>query len=336
MNKTFIIAEVGPNHNGSLEMAMEYVNLLSKIDVNAIKFQLANPYKLYSKDAFKAEYQKTNDDSDSALEMSEKNQLSKNDHLKLSEQCREKNIEYMCTAFDLESLIFLHETLNVSRFKIPSGEIFSLDLLEYICNIDKPILLSTGLAKMEDINNTFTYLNQNEKKDITILHCISNYPAPLDTVNMNVMLNIKEKFGVPIGFSDHTIGNLSSTIAVGMGASVIEKHVTIDNNLPGPDHKASATIEEFSQLVDIIRQSDRIKGNYEKTFSKQEEGIHKVARKSIVSCVELSPGHIITKNDYCFKRPGTGISPMDLNLVLGKKVKNKIEMDRLILLKDLF
>ncbi len=334
MNKTFIIAEVGPNHNGSLEMAFKYVDLLSNLDIDAIKFQLSDPTKVYSEDAFKAEYQKKYEDSDNPLKMSKKFQLSKENHAKLSEQCAKKDMEYMCTAFDLDSLRFLNEKLNISRFKIASGEIFSLDMLDYIRNNNKPVLLSTGMATMDDIRNTIEYLNQYNKSDITILHCISSYPADLNTVSMNVMLTIKEMFDCPVGFSDHTLGTISSIVAVAMGASVIEKHVTLDKNLLGPDHQASSTIEEFAELVDSIRLVEKIKGSFEKDFSAQETDVYKSARKSIVSKFELDPGHILTENDICYKRPGTGISPLHFKLVLGKIVRNKIYKNRLIKLKD--
>ena len=336
MSRTDIIAEVGPNHNGSLEMAMEYIDLLSRMDIDAIKFQLSDPHKVYSKDAFKAEYQKMYDHSDDPLKMALKYQLSREDHVKLAKQCSKKDIEYMCTAFDLESLQFLNEELNISSFKIASGELFSLDLLDYIRQYEKPVLLSTGMATIKEISNTIDYLNQNGVKDITILHCISSYPADFDTVNMNVMLTVKEKFGCAVGFSDHTIGNLSSIVAVSMGASVIEKHVTIDKNLLGPDHQASSTIKEFSDLVNSIRLVETIKGSHEKDFSVQELDVHKTALKSIVSNVDLNPGHIITENDLCFKRPGTGVSPMKIHFFLGKKVRNRIEKDRLVRLEDLY
>jgi N,N'-diacetyllegionaminate synthase len=336
MNHTFIIAEVGPNHNGSLERAMEYVDLLSRMKVNAVKFQLADPYKVYSKDAFKAEYQKRYDDSDNPLKMSIKYQLSREDHVKLAKKCAEKDLEYLCTAFDLESLIFLNEELNISRFKIASGEIFSVDLLNYISNFDKPVLLSTGMAKIDQIKNTIDYLNQNSRKNITLLHCISSYPAELSAVNMNYMLTLNKTLGIQVGFCVHTIGGISSIVAVAMGASVVEKHVTIDKNLPGPDHQASATIEEFAELVKSIRLVETIKGSHEKDFSVQELDVHKTALKSIVSNVDLNPGHVITENDLCFKRPGTGVSPMKIHFLLGKKVRNRVEKDRLVRLEDLY
>ena len=335
MDNTFIIAEVGPNHNGSIKLAEELINKLVSTDVDAIKFQLANPSYIYSKDAYKAEYQKKNDKEISPLKMSQNFQLTHSQHEHLSKKCNENGVEYMCTGFDIESLKFLNEDLNISRFKIPSGEIFSVDLLDYIKKFDKPIIMSTGMAKLSDIKNIISYLKTGMNKDITVLHCVSNYPAPLKDVNMQFMKSIENECSVQVGFSDHTINNLSSITAVSMGATIIEKHVTLDKNLPGPDHKSSSTIDEFDELVKQIRLVGQIKGSSEKVFSDEEIKIHLVAKKSIVSARELEPGHFIQRKDICFKRPGTGVSPMDLNLVVGKKVKIKIEADRVINLKYL-
>lgn len=334
MSKTYIIAEVGPNHNGSLKLALEMIRKLSSINVDAIKFQLAVPEWLYSKDSFKARYQERSH-KHSALEMCKINQLSHDEHLILHNECKEYDVDYLCSAFDIKSLRFLDEEINVSRYKIASGEISSLDMLDYIRSQNKPIILSTGMATFDEIGRTIKYLNCFQKKDITILHCISSYPAALEDVNMNVMPTLKEKFGYPVGFSDHTIGTISSTVAVSMGASIIEKHVTIDRNMQGPDHQASSTIEEFSELVKSIRAVETIKGSFKKHFSASELDVSKVARKSIVSKNLLNPGHVIKPEDICFKRPGTGILPFDKHLVLGKKVKNMIEKDRIIKIKDL-
>ncbi len=335
MDSSLIIAEVGPNHNGSFDLAEKITCELAAINIDAVKYQLANPFEVYSKDSFKADYQKKNDDKKSAIEMSMSYQLNFQEHEKLSQLCHKLNIEYMCTGFDIGSLTFLNEELNVKRFKIPSGEIFSIDLLEYIRRFDKPIILSTGMANLKEIKETINFLNSNQKKDITVLHCISNYPTPIKHVNMRFMKTIQKDCGVKVGFSDHTLGNLSSITAIAMGAKIIEKHVTLDKSLPGPDHKASATIPEFEDLVKQIRDVEIIKGNYSKKFTEEERKIHNVARKSVVSRKKLEIGQIILREDICFKRPGTGVSPLDLDLILGKKVKNNIAADKVIHLKDL-
>ncbi|MFW6273197.1 MAG: N-acetylneuraminate synthase family protein [bacterium] len=271
--KTYIIAEVGPNHNGSVELAMKYIEELSKIGVDAVKFQLASPDAFISKDAFKVKYQRERDEADSPIEMSKRNQLSKESHIQLAKKCSENGITYLASAFDIDSIRFLNEIIDVPLFKIASGEIFSLDIIDYIASVNKPILLSTGMASYNEIETSLKLLNQNFPKDITILHCISKYPVPLEQVNLNVMNELAKKFSYSIGFSDHTEGIESSMIAVALGASVIEKHVTFDKNWKGADHKASATIDEFKHLVQNIRKTEKVLGNSVKHFSESENEI---------------------------------------------------------------
>ena len=185
--------------------------------------------------------------------MARKHQLKPDQHKVLYERCKEFGVDYLCSAFDLDSFLFLDRNFDLPYYKIPSGEIFSIDILDYISDRRKPIILSTGMATYDEINVAINLLNRDCKKEITILHCISNYPVPYEDINMNVMLELKKRFGYPVGFSDHTISNECSIVAVAIGASIIEKHVTADRDLPGPDHQASSTIEEFSDLVKSIR-----------------------------------------------------------------------------------
>lgn len=327
-DKTYIIAEIGPNHNGSLERAIDMIKKLAAAGVDAVKFQLTIPENIYSKDSFKPAYQKENDSTPSPIEMSKKYQLSFSDHKILNQVCQESNVDYLCTGFDLESLKFLDENTQMPFFKIPSGEILTLDLLNYIADKNKKVLLSTGMATYEEIGKAIDLIGKKER--ITVFHCISNYPAPPKEVNLNVMLEIKQKFDVAIGFSDHTIGNDAAIAAVALGAKVIEKHVTFDKNANGPDHKASATIEEFESLVNSIRNVEMMMGSKEKSFSEKELEIKRAARKSIVTSRDLREGEIIKEEDICFKRPGYGFSPLQINEVVGKKVILPIESDRVI------
>ncbi len=331
MNTTYIIAEVGPNHNGNIDQALNMVISLAEIGVDAVKFQLNNPENCYSKDSFKPSYQKENDKEDSPLEMSKKYQLTFDEHIKLSEACSKYGVDYLCTAFEMESLQFLTNNIEMPYYKIPSGEILTVDMLEYIAKQDKSIILSTGMASYDEINESFQILNKKGDKDITILHCISNYPTPAEDVNLNVMLEIKARFNVPVGFSDHTIGNDAAIAAVALGAKVIEKHVTYDKNAEGPDHKASATIPEFASLVRSIRNVDKMMGVSKKIFSDAELEIKKAARKSIVTTQYLPKGHIVSETDICFKRPGFGFQPIERDKIIGKKVLKEIEADRVIL-----
>ncbi|MDA3779548.1 MAG: N-acetylneuraminate synthase family protein [Bacteroidales bacterium] len=332
---TYIIAEVGPNHNGSFDMAMKYIEELSKIGVDAVKFQLASPDAFISKDAFKVKYQKERDDAKSPIEMSKRNQISKESHIKLAKKCSEYGITYLASGFDIDSVRFLNEVIDVPIFKIASGEIFSLDIIDYIASVNKPILLSTGMATFNEIEGSLKLLNQNFPKDITILHCISKYPVPLEQVNLKVMKKLAKRFGYPVGFSDHTEGIESSMIAVALGASVIEKHVTFDKNWKGADHKASATIEEFKHLVTNIRKTEKILGDSKKHFSESEIEIRNSVRKSIVTNRTIMKGEIIQEQDICFKRPGYGFLPIEKNIVVGRKAKHDIEENRIIKKSDL-
>ena len=328
--RTYIIAEVGPNHNGSLDFALDYIDALSLIGVDAIKFQLAEPKLLFSKDSKLAKYQIENTNFKTPLEMISRHQLSQSDHIKLYKKCKRKKIDYLCTGFDLQSVKFLNENFDLKYFKIASGEIFSIDVLEYISQFKKPIILSTGMANFDEITQTIKILNYNFKKNITLLHCISNYPAKINTVNLNVMNKLNEIFKYPVGFSDHTESIFSSIVAVSMGATIIEKHVTFDKKLKGPDHKASSTIEEFKELVNEIRKVEVVKGNSKNYISKSEKEIANVSRKSIVAKQYIRKGDVFTNNNISVKRPGSGISPMLWYKILGTEAKKDYKIDDLI------
>jgi len=334
-NRVYIIAEIGPNHNGSFRLAKKMINLLKHSDIDAIKFQIADPYKVYSKDAFKADYQKKNTLSGSILEMSKGYQLSKKEHLKLSKLCKKNKVDYMCSAFDLESLKFLVKKVKINTIKIPSGEIISLDILKYISSLKKKIILSTGMSTLNEIKSAIKVLNSNFKKKIILMHCVSSYPAEKKTLNLNLIKKLKNYFKCEVGYSDHSLGENACLAAVALGANVIEKHVTFSKKLKGPDHKASAEVSEFIKLVKKIREFETMMGTYKKEILKSELNTLKVARKSIVSKHSLKKGKIIKKDDIVFKRPGVGISPMMIKKVLGKKIKKNISEDKVIFLKDL-
>ena len=332
---TFVIAEVGPNHNGLLDIAVEMIHRLAQTGVDAVKFQIGNPDSVYSKDAFKADYQARKGVFEAPQEMTARHQLTAQDHIALSDACRAIDLTYMCTAFDLDSLIFLDREFDLPYFKIPSGEIHTLDMLEYIAARERPILLSTGMATFEDIGAALDILEKDRRHDVTILHCVSNYPTPASDVHLNAIGELKRRFGRPVGFSDHTLGNACAIAAVALGATVIEKHVTLDRSLPGPDHKASATIEEFADLVSAIRTVEVALGGVDKVFSDAENGIRRAARKSIVATRDLRVGHALTHGDICFKRPGIGISPLERDALIGRRLKNAVAAGRLIHVRDL-
>lgn len=328
--KPYVVAEVGPNHNGSLDRALEMVATAAAAGADAVKFQIAVPENVYSLDAFKADYQRINDSEGSAIDMSRRLQLGRDDHRRLHQACRNAGVAYMCTAFDLDSLAFIDREFDLPYFKIASGEILSVDMLDYMAERHRPVLLSTGMATFDEIAGALARLERRNPKEITILHCVSRYPVPHKDVNLRVLGALAERFGRPIGYSDHSLGIECCLGAVALGATVIEKHVTLDRDLPGPDHKASATIEEFATLVEAIRRLEEALGAAEKTFSDEEAAVRRMARKSIVAARAIPAGAAIARGDVCFKRPGTGLPPTALDAVLGHRVRRAIECDRVI------
>ena len=333
--RVYVIAEVGPNHNGSLETALEFVRRLAPLGIDAVKFQIANPENFYSNDAFKADYQIERDGAGSAIEMSRRVQLSREAHQQLYADCRNAGVDYLCTAFDLESLRFLDESFDLPYIKVASSEILSLDILEYLAARDRPILLSTGMATFEEIEQAIDVLEEHSPKDITVLHCVSSYPAPNEDIHLNVIPGLRTRFGRPVGYSDHSLGPECCLGAVALGATVIEKHVTLDKNMPGPDHKASATIDEFAEFVTSLRSLEAALGGREKVFSSTEEAIKRMARKSIIAARDVAAGEILKPEDICFKRPGTGLAPSERNQVIGQTAVRPIKANTIISPTDL-
>lgn len=330
MIKTLIIAEAGVNHNGSLEVAKKLVDAAKKADVDIIKFQTFISEDVISKFAQKAEYQKvSNSKNETQLEMVRKLELSFNDFLKLSDYCRKNCIEFLSTAFDNQSIEFL-STIDMERWKIPSGEITNLPYLIKIANLKQPVILSTGMSTLEEIETAVSVLKNNGVTDLTVLHCTTEYPTPFEDVNLNAMHTIKEKFGVKIGYSDHTTGIEVPIAAVALGATVIEKHFTLDRNMEGPDHKASLEPHELKAMVDAIRNIEKALGSGIKQPAESEKKNMAIARKSIVAKVEIKAGELLTEDNITVKRPGNGISPMSWFDVIGTKATRDYQEDELI------
>lgn len=320
MAHTLIIAEAGVNHNGSMEIAKKLVDAAVNAGVDIIKFQTFKADKLVSKDAKKAEYQKQNigDGNDSQYDMLKKLELSHEDHQMLIAYCKEKGIRFWSTAFDFDSIDYLH-SLGLNLWKIPSGEITNYPFIRKIAQYKEDIIMSTGMCVEEDIQNAINVLNEFgvSKDQITILHCNTQYPTPFEDVNLKAMLTIKKDFGVNVGYSDHTRGIEVPIAAVALGATVIEKHFTLDRNLPGPDHKASLEPAELKAMVSAIRNIENALGNGEKKVTESEQANIAVARKSIVAACPIKKGELLTEDNITVKRPGTGISPMRWNEVIG-------------------
>lgn len=330
---TLIIAEAGVNHNGDMEMAKQLIDVAADAGVDYVKFQTFKSEKLVSKNAEKASYQKENtgDSSESQLKMLQKLELSETDHLELIAYCKSKNIKFLSTAFDVESIDFLNK-LNIDLFKIPSGELTNYPYLEKIGSLEKPIIISTGMATLDEIGQAMAVLLRNGalRHQITILHCNTEYPTPMEDVNLNAMETIAETYSVAIGYSDHTLGIEVPIAAVALGATVIEKHFTLDKTLPGPDHKASLEPSELKAMVKAIRNIEDALGDEEKEPTPSELKNITVARKSIVASASIKKGDILTKENITTKRPGTGISAMEWPNIIGTIAKKDYLEDDLI------
>lgn len=331
-NNTFIIAEAGVNHNGKIELAYKLIDAAKEAGADAVKFQTFIPEKTVSKLADKAKYQKeTTDKNESQLEMIKKLALSFEDHKKLLEYCKNKNLKFLSSPFDLDSIDFLNK-LGLDIFKIPSGEIINLPYLRKIGSLNKKLIMSTGMANLGEVESAIDVLvnSGTKKENITILHCTTNYPCPYEEVNLKAMLTLKEAYKLPVGYSDHTLGIEVPIAAVTMGATVIEKHFTLDKNMEGPDHKASLEPNELEAMVIAIRNIEKSLGNGLKKPNRSEIDIMKVARKSIVASKSIKMGEIFTESNITIKRPGTGISPMRWEEVIGRKAKKDFEEDEII------
>lgn len=329
-NHTLIIAEAGVNHNGSLDIAKQLVDEAVDAGVDIIKFQTFKADKLVSKDAKKAEYQKQNigDSDDSQYQMLKKLELSESDHQELVAYCHQKGIRFWSTAFDIESIDFLH-SLGLGLWKIPSGEITNYPFIKKIALLHEPVIMSTGMCDEDDIRNALDVLLKNglTKDQITILHCNTQYPTPMKDVNLKAMLTIKHDFETAVGYSDHTRGIEVPIAAVALGAEVIEKHFTLDRNMAGPDHKASLEPQELKAMVQAIRNIESALGTGIKQVSESERGNISVARKSIVASTYIKKGETLTDSNLSVKRPGTGISPMLWETVVGTKATKDYQPD---------
>jgi len=332
MKNFFIIAEIGINHNGDMKIAKKMIDEAKEAGVNAVKFQTFKAENLVSKFAEKAEYQKqTTDKNESQLDMIKKLQLSENDHLELFSYCNKKNIKFLSSPFDLESIDFLND-LEMDIFKIPSGEITNLLYLRRIGILNKKIIMSTGMANLEEVKEAINILvnEGTNRKNISLLHCTTEYPVPFDEVNLKAMLTLKEKFGLKVGYSDHTEGIEVAIAAASLGAEIIEKHFTLDKTMKGPDHRASLEPKELKEMVRSIRNVELALGDGIKAPTGVELKNIKIARKSIVAKTNIKFGEIFSDQNLTIKRPGTGISPMKWDLLIGNKAKRNFNVDEII------
>lgn len=325
----FIIAEAGVNHNGEFGLAKKMVDAAKKAGADAVKFQVFSAERVVIKTAEKATYQKKGTEKGSQYEMLKKLELTKDEFAKLAAYARRKNIIFLASAFDEESVDLLDE-LKVPAFKVPSGEITNSPLLEQIARKGKPIILSTGMSTLGEIAEALEVIRKEGVKDVILLHCVSDYPAKVEDMNLKAMGTLRDAFGLPVGLSDHTLGITVSIAAVALGAAVIEKHFTLDRKLPGPDHKASLEPDEFKEMVARVREVEKALGDGIKRPTKSEERIKKVVRRGIVARVNIPKGTVITANMLDTKRPGVGIGSKYLSMIVGQKAKKNIKKDELL------
>lgn len=353
MKSVYVIAEAGVNHNGSLDMALELVDVAAMCGADAVKFQTFKVDRLVKRSAEKAEYQKrVTGEEETQFEMLKKLELSESDHERILMRCKEKRIQFLSTPFDFESGEYLNK-IGIPLFKVGSGDLTNAPLLYRIARFGKPLILSTGMATLSDVEEALSVLafgytaahtdepsvtafkrafstesGQNAlRENVTLLHCTTEYPSPLCEVNLSVMQTLRQAFALPVGYSDHTEGTEISVAAVALGATVIEKHFTLDKTLPGPDHQASLEPSEFEGLVSGIRSVEQALGSRVKHVTESEWKNATVARKSLVAADSIKFGDIFTENNLTLKRPGSGVRPIHYWDYIGKMANRDYEAD---------
>lgn len=329
MGKVLIIAEAGVNHNGDINTAKELVREAKRCGADIVKFQTFIPGRLASKHAVMADYQKKNLGIDEPQDaMLARLTLEREEYVALADCCRETGIQFLSTPFEVESARFLNDLQDM--WKIPSGEITNYPYLVEIARTGKEVILSTGMSTLQEVEDALAVLRGNGAGRITLLHCTTNYPTPMEDVNLKAMLTLKDKFGCPVGYSDHTRGIEVPIAAVALGAEVIEKHFTLDRKMEGPDHKASLEPDELEAMVKAIQNIEKALGDGTKVPSESEKANIAVARKSIIAAAAIKAGDILTSENLTTKRPGTGISPMRWAEVLGTRAVRDFDEDELI------
>lgn len=325
----FIIAEAGVNHNGNVGLAKKLIDVAKNANADAVKFQTFKAEEIMIKGTPKAGYQKETTGEGTQYEMIKKLELTEKDFKELAEYAKQKGIVFLLTPFDEKSTDLLEE-LNVPAFKIGSGDLTNLPLIEHIARKGKPMIVSTGMSTLEEVRDAVKKIKSMDNDKIILLHCTSNYPTRIEDCNLRAIQTLGKEFGVPVGYSDHTLGITIPIAAVAMDACVIEKHFTLDKNLPGPDHKASLEPSELKEMVKQIRLVEKALGSLEKKPVESEKEIMKVARKSIVARIDIPKGTVVTRDMLAIKRPGTGLNPKYIDKVVGKKAKIDIKKDEMI------
>lgn len=330
----YIIAEAGVNHNGDMELARKLVDMAKDCGADAVKFQTFKAEESTSAMAEKAEYQQKNDATcESQIEMLRKLELPFENFLTLKRYCEEKEIDFISTPDGLESLKYLVD-IDVPLIKIGSTEVTNLSFLKEIAKTGKPMILSTGMSTLGEVEKAVEVIESNGHSELTLMHCTTDYPTAVEEVNLKAMLTLQNAFGIPVGYSDHTEGFEAAIAATTMGAVCIEKHITLDRDLPGPDHKASMPPDEFRDFVQHIRNTEVLLGDGRKRATKHEKSIMTQVRRSILSADQLKKGTVLTKEMLCYKRPGDGIAPEYADILVGRELKRDLEKEEKIMWED--
>lgn len=330
MSKVYIIAEAGVNHNGDINIAKRLVDAAATAGADAVKFQTFQAQNLVCKSAKKAEYQlETTEQSETQYQMLKKLELTEEMHRELISYCNAQGIQFLSTPFDVNSVELL-ERYQIPIMKIPSGEITNYPYLKKIGSTKKKVILSTGMSTLDEVKSAVKVLQDNGTTDIVVLHCNTEYPTPMSDVNLRAMVTLQKELGLNVGYSDHTNGIEAAIAAVALGACVIEKHFTLDRTMEGPDHKASLEPGELRAMIAAVRNVERALGDGEKRPSDSEKRNIVIVRKSIVAKRDIAIGETLSEENITTKRPGTGISPMEWNNVIGKTATRNYKMDELI------
>ena len=330
----FIISEIGVNHNGDINLAKQMILASKEAGADAVKFQTFTAKSLVSKSTPKVAYQKeTTNDTESHYQMIESLEMSKDDHITLIQFCKDLDIEFISTPYDVDTAKFLNEA-GVKTFKTASADIVDLLLHEFLASTGKPVIISTGMATLQEIDEAIEIYRLKDNMNITLLHCVSNYPCKFESLNLSVMTSLGKRYNLPVGYSDHAVGYIPAVASIVLGAKIIEKHFTLDKNLPGPDHKASSTPEEFKELVNSIRLTEISMGDPIKRVQEEEEQMREIARKSLFFSKELYKGHVIELEDLTLKRPGSGLLASYIPSIIGKRLVCDISADSMVYLKD--
>lgn len=335
LQRSYLIAEIGVNHNGDMGLAQKMVLAAKHAGADAVKFQTFTAAALATGDTPKVRYQQgTTSINESHFEMLKKLELSRPEHCELLAFCASEQIDFLSTPYDIDSAKFLFE-LGVKMFKTASADLVDLPLQQYIASTGKPAIVATGMSGLGEVEQVVNIFEQSGNPNLILLHCVSNYPCSDASLNLRAMSTLGQAFNLPVGYSDHSVGMLASVVSISLGAKVIEKHFTLDKSLPGPDHKASSTPEEFAELVQNVRRAERMLGSHRKECQEEERQMAAVSRKSLTLARDVRAGEILTKDDLRLLRPGTGILASFISRVTGMRAKTSLNAEHQLRWNDL-